>query len=886
MVGRVVSHYEVVEKIGEGGMGIVYKARDTRLGRLVALKVLPADRIENAERRQRFVQEARAASALNSPHIVTVYDIDEADGVHFIAMELVEGRTLADRIGRRGLPLREALSIGAQIAEALARAHAQGIVHRDLKPANVMVTPEGVAKVLDFGLAKLVETEVSEDEPTDLKPATDEGTILGTAAYMSPEQAQGKRVDARSDIFSFGSVLYEMVTGRRPFSGETKVSTLAAILKEEPKPASEVAPAVPRELERLIQHCMRKDPARRFQHMDDVRTLLEQLREDSDSGKLAPVAGAAGARIPRAARAGWALAALAAVLAVAAVGLWRRKATPAPEAPLVAVPLTATPGSEVQPTFSPDGNEVAFAWDGEKRDNFDIYRKLIGPGEPLRLTRDPAWDVSPAWSPDGRTIAFVRESDAGPAGVYLVPALGGVERRVADVAGRLEVDLFYSGLAWTPDGRWLLVADEPAGNPAGIFLLSPESGERRRLTSAPPGTVDWDPALSPDGRVLAFSRQVEIGRGDIHALRLRADLTPEGTPRRLTFDDGAASPAFTSDGREVLYSQGSWLSERRTWRLAVASGEGTPSIRRPEPFGTDATNLAVSPAARRLSFSRRQHDRNLYRVELRGPAGEPEPFLVSTRLEHIAEYSPKGDAIAFVSHRSGSQEIWLADADGSRPRQITSMGGPVTSNPRWSPDGTQIVFDSRREGSADLYVVGPQGGPPRRLTTNPGYEGEARWSRDGRWIYFHSYRSGATELWKMPAGGGEAIQVTRNGGRNAFESPDGRWLYYVKGPQGGAELWRAPLAGGDEARVLEHLYDGHDYVVTSRGVYFVEARPGNAWPRTGSLRYLDLSSGKLTTLRQGLKVSLGLTLSPDGRFLIYAQEDVWGSDLMLVDNFH
>ncbi len=209
MVGRVVSHYEIVEKLGEGGMGVVYRARDTRLGRFVALKVLPPDRMADPERRQRFVQEARAASALNSPHIVTIHDIDEVDGAHFIAMELVEGRTLAERIGRRGLPLREALQLGSQIADALAKAHARGIVHRDLKPTNVMVTPDGVAKVLDFGLAKLVETEVSEEAQTDVRPATEEGIAVGTAAYMSPEQAQGNKVDARSDVFSFGSVLYE-----------------------------------------------------------------------------------------------------------------------------------------------------------------------------------------------------------------------------------------------------------------------------------------------------------------------------------------------------------------------------------------------------------------------------------------------------------------------------------------------------------------------------------------------------------------------------------------------------------------------------------------------------------------------------------------------------
>jgi len=887
MVGRVVAHYEIVEKIGAGGMGVVYKALDSHLGRIVALKVLPADRVADPERQRRFVQEARAASALNHPHIVTVYDIDEADGVHFIAMEYVEGRTLADAIGRKGLPLRAALQLGAQIADALARAHTQGIVHRDLKPANVMVTADGVAKVLDFGLAKLVETEASEDDTTDLRPLTDEGTIVGTAAYMSPEQAQGKRVDSRSDIFSFGAVLYEMVTGRRAFPGETKVSTLAAILKEEPKPASEVAPGVPRELERLIQHCLRKDPARRFQHMDDVRTLLEQLREDSDSGKLAAATPSARLAPSRAALGGLALAALA---AIAAVGFWlSRRTYTAPDTALVATPLTAFPGFEMQPTFSPDGNEVAFAWNGEKQDNFDIYRKLIGPGDPLRLTRDPADDGNPAWSPDGRFIAFLRESAQGPSGVYMIPALGGAERRVADVeltppSARMWA-FCDSGLAWSADGRWLIVADRPRNEPAGLFLLSPESGEKRRLTSSPAG-ADWNPAPSPDGRTVAFTRTVYNGNADVHLLRLGSDWAAEGEPQRLTFENReAGSPAWTSEGREILFSQGNWTSERQLWRLSVGARADASGSRRQVSVGTDATTLAVAHASRRLVYSRKQHDANVYRVELRGPGGpvgEPERLIASTRLDHIAEYSPKGDAIVFDSTRSGSEEIWVVNADGSNPRQLTSMGGPLTSNPHWSPDGRTIVFNSRREGTSDLYLVSREGGAPRRLTDHPDNEEEPSWSRDGQWIYFGSDRTGRTELWKMPVPGGDAIQVTRNRGQNAFESPDGRWLYYAKGPYSRAELWRTPLAGGEETRILEELSYGYNYVVTSPGVYFTTLTGGSL-----SLDFLDLSTRKVRRLlRTNRPLSLGLTISPDGRWLLYSQTDVFDADLILVENFH
>jgi len=436
----------------------------------------------------------------------------------------------------------------------------------------------------------------------------------------------------------------------------------------------------------------------------------------------------------------------------------------------------------------------------------------------------------------------------------------------------------------------LIVSDEPAGEPPGLFLLSLESGEKRRLTSAPGAVGDWDPALSADGRTLAFTRQLDLGKSDIHLLPLSNDLAAQGSPQRVTFDNrGAASPTWTSGGDEVLFSQGSWLSERQMWRLAVGSRASSASPRRQVSVGADATNLTFSRSSRRLVFSRKQHDSNVYRVELRGPAGpvgEPERLIASTRLDHAAEYSPKGDTIAFVSTRSGSEEIWLSNADGSNPRQLTSNGGPLTSNPRWSPDGTTIVFDSRREGSADLYLISPQGGSPRRLTDHPGYEGEARWSRDGQWIYFGSDRTGRTEVWKMPAGGGGAIQVTRNGGDKASESPDGRWLYYVKYVRAHRwDLWRAPLTGGDEAQVLENLSYGYNYVVTSQGVYFIRASPGNVWPRSSPLEFLDLSSGRVTPLLRTVREDLGLTISPDGRWLLYAQSEVFGSDLILVENF-
>ena len=281
---RKLGHYEVLEKLGEGGMGVVWKARDTRLDRFVALKVLPAEKMGEPERERRFVQEARAASALNHPNIITIYDIDRADDASFIAMEFVHGKALDQLIPRKGLRLNEALKYATQIADALSAAHAAGIVHRDLKPGNVMVNENGNVKVLDFGLAKLTEQgaggEFTRTETIAQSAKTEEGKIVGTVSYMSPEQAEGKKVDARSDIFAFGALLYEMLTGRRAFQGDSKLSTLAAILNNEPEPVEQVVSGIPREVTRIVQRCLRKDPQRRAQGMADVKLALEELRKN------------------------------------------------------------------------------------------------------------------------------------------------------------------------------------------------------------------------------------------------------------------------------------------------------------------------------------------------------------------------------------------------------------------------------------------------------------------------------------------------------------------------------------------------------------------------------------------------------------------------------
>src|SRR5437867_3230983 len=401
MIGQTLHHYRIVSKLGEGGMGVVYKAHDTHLDRPVAIKVLPPDKVADPARKQRFVQEAKAASALNHPNIITIHDVSSCNGMDFIVMECIEGKTLGELIPPKGLRPAQALHHAVQIADALARAHGAGILHRDLKPSNIMVTDEGRVKILDFGLAKLLNTEDSSPEGTTLaaRPITQQGTVLGTAAYMSPEQAEGRKVDARSDIFSFGSVLYEMVTGRKPFTGDSQLSLLTKILNEDPAPPGQLAASVPPELERTILRCLRKDPARRYQTMADLKVSLEDLASDSAAGSQAQTSAA---RAPSRWR--WARAALVPALLIAAYFAWQAWRAPESTEPLRPVPLTSLPGVARYPSFSPDGNHVAFAWTGRKQDNPDIYVQQIGAGSPLRLTTDPRADYSPVWSPDGRSI--------------------------------------------------------------------------------------------------------------------------------------------------------------------------------------------------------------------------------------------------------------------------------------------------------------------------------------------------------------------------------------------------------------------------------------------------------------------------------------------------
>ena len=883
--GTKLGPYEIQSPLGSGGMGEVYRAIQSSLGRQVAIKVLPAEKVADPERKQRFVQEAKSASSLNHPNIITIYDIGQAEGVDFISMELVSGKALDRLIPRHGMRLNDALKCAVQIADALARAHAAGIVHRDLKPGNIMVNEHGLVKVLDFGLAKLTEpTPASEDEATrTLRPTTEEGKIVGTVAYMSPEQAEGKKVDARSDIFSFGSVLYEMVTGRQAFQGDTKASTLAAILKDNPRPASQLVDGLPREVEKLISRCLRKEVNQRFQHMDDLKIVLEEMKEESDSGVLGT---AAVAKTKPGYRLTLVLSVTAALL-IAAAGLWFRLKGASPEAPLVGVPLTSYAGDEEAPTLSPDGTQVAFAWDGEKQNKSDIYVKQIGVEPPFRLTSDPATNYSPAWSPDGGFIAFLREVSHDQTVIVIVPQRGGPERILSEIKGSMRQALLYGPyLSWTPDSKWIVCPTPKSGERVwALDLFSTETGEQIELTNPPNSEVgDVAPAVSPDGRTLIFSRvSPDFYNLSLWMLPLGEGYKPLGKEEQLQ------SPGMTNfgaawlpNGREFVFTSGTGTNFG-LWRLAVSKG----AVPRRLDIGIAAAQPTISRLGNRLAFEVFQYDMNIWRVDLKGPSKEPNQpirFISSTQIEQYPAYSPDGRRISFMSQRSGTDEVWICDSDGSGTRQLTSFGGAAIYGPSWSPDSQKVALTVGQKGmKEDIYVVSASGGAPRRMTTDPAEDKWPDWSHDGKWIYFSSTRSGREEIWKMPSSGGEAVQITRNSGDIPQESSDGKFLYYMKGWPDAVSVWRSQLDGSQETKLLDSVHSEGQWAVAKEGIYFF--RPPDKLGHS-DICFYEFASGQIRkVLTVPLPVSNHIAVSPDGRTILYPQYDESGSVLMLVENF-
>ncbi len=802
LIGKTLAHYEILELLGTGGMGQVYRARDTKLGRDVALKVLPPEFAADSQRLERFEREARVVAGLDHPNIVVMYSIEEATpsagggdeasengavACHFLTMQLVEGNTLDEVIPNGGLTVERFFDIAVALADAISAAHKKGVLHRDLKPSNVMVTNEGAVKVLDFGLAKLVDEPDGADAEaaTVAAPAslTEEGKILGTVAYMSPEQAEGSVVDQRSDVFALGILLYEMATGERPFTGDTRLSVMSSIVKDTPTSVTDLNRRLPRHLGRIIKHALEKKLDRRYQTALDLRNELEELREEfrSDDTLMTGVGLPVSIEKPRP-KWGMAVAALAVVVVVVAGWLYARgrAAPPGAIAPSVTISALATaPAREQEPTISPDGSRVVYGVMPPGSTIADLYEQRIGGSNPRNLTNTPDIDEEdPAFSPDGSMIAF-RIADGG---IHVMDADGGNVRQLTELGG---------DPSWSPDGQEILYGRNFPGDPTnlnqglGDLFAVDLNGEIRRVFEAKDNAIYYQPELSPNGRRIAFWGVI-LGEGaqrDIWTISADgSDTVAVTADRHVDF-----SPVWSPDGRHLYFG-----SDRggtfNIWRVPIDQNTGAV-LGEPEGItvggiGTQG-GLSISADGKRLVY-----DQLIARSHVVAADFDAATATVGSEFKTLSrdpmnvadpQVSPDGRWVSYRS--SGSRhDIYVAAADGSAELKVTD---DTYRNwyPRWLGDSETILFYTDRGGSLDAWSIRRDGSGLRQLTDTDVSLFPRGVSPDGlRFGTVLPHLPGVTTIFnvggdmadaeilpQVPFGEGNRLQPTD-------WSPDGEWL--------------------------------------------------------------------------------------------------------------
>jgi serine/threonine protein kinase len=837
MVNQQLGPYLIQSPIGSGGMGEVYRAKDTRLGRNVAVKILPSRFVSQPDRMERFEREARSASALNHPAIITIYDIGTVNSTPYIAMEFVQGKDLQEMLETGRISLKKMIAIASQLADGLAKAHEAGIVHRDLKPANVMINNDGFVKILDFGLAKLGnDTNI---DHSNLQTETSAGVVLGTAAYMSPEQAAGKTVDFRSDQFSFGSILYEMATGRKAFKRYTAPETMTAVIREEAEPLTVAQPPIPAQLRWIIERCMMKDPEERYASTRDLARDLQKLRDHFSEIAGSGEATARSERKPM--RRNLMLPILLAVaVLVAALVLSGWNKTP-PSKPVVFRSLTYS-GTDSSPAVSPDGQFVAFRSDRDGKAR--IWLKQLKGGNEIALTEGP--DDFPRFSPDGSFLLFIR-ADESVSSLYRVPVLGGESRKVVEDVRSAD---------WSPDGkeivfiRWKSTAENQDShfmivNPDGSNVRDVAIIQQKQLQS-----VRW----SPDGKYVVATVLVQGNYGSRDAIAL-IDMQNKKTE---------------------------WIVSTFSPTAAVWSGT--------------KNQIAYFLPETGVALFQLRGDSTLFLHDV--SSGKRKPVFWAQSAGEVMDIAGSGSIVMHsASLRENLREVPLSGADAVQVSSWVTRGNSCNRQPAYSPDGKRILFSSNMAGNLDLWEVSSETRGLRRITEDAAGDWDPAYSPDGKYILWSSNRNGHFEIWLSNSDGSGSRQITKDGvdAENPTMTPDGKWIVYnsynpdlkIRGvwkirPDGsGAQRLTAGLTQWPEispdGRYV--VYGFYQQSLNDRFTYerVVDISTGAAVPFEIKVSNRDRVGGRVRWMPDGKSI-LFVDEDQNGNWGVFAQDFVPGKD--------